>query len=171
MAGRLTDRAGSSAYFLGGIVAYSNEAKISLVGVDRASIERFGAVSTEVAEELASGAAARLGAEIGIGITGIAGPGGGTPEKPVGLVCISVCDGESRRLTRSIRMPGGRSDIRDRSVTVSMHLLRGLLMGEGEDTVPGAGVASGADSGVASGADSGIASGADSGVASGTAPQ
>jgi nicotinamide-nucleotide amidase len=179
MAGRLTDRAGSSAYFLGGIVAYSNQAKISLVGVERASIERFGAVSTEVAEELASGAAARLGAEIGIGITGIAGPGGGTAEKPVGLVCISVCDGEGRRLTRSIRMPGGRSDIRDRSVTVSMHLLRRLLTGEGDDAVPGTGVApdtdSGVapdtDSGVASGTDSGVAPDTDSGVASGTAPQ
>ncbi|HEY2259458.1 MAG TPA: competence/damage-inducible protein A [Solirubrobacteraceae bacterium] len=143
MAGRLTDRAGSSAYFLGGIVAYSNAAKIALVGVDGSLIEQFGAVSTEVAQALASGAAARLGAEIGIGITGIAGPGGGSAEKPVGLVCISVCDAGGRRLTRSTRMPGGRSDIRDRSVTVSMHLLRRLLMGESDDASRDVGVASG----------------------------
>jgi nicotinamide-nucleotide amidase len=144
LAARLTDRAGSSAYFLGGIVAYSNQAKISLVGVAPSLIERFGAVSTEVAEALASGAAERLGAQIGAGITGIAGPGGGTAEKPVGLVCISVCSGDGASLTRSTRMPGGRSDIRERSVTVAMHLLRRLLQGE-SDAGPGArgGVASG----------------------------
>jgi nicotinamide-nucleotide amidase len=144
LAARLTDRPGSSAYFLGGVVAYSNEAKISIVGVDPGVIDRFGAVSTQVAEGLALGAAARLGAEVGVGITGVAGPGGGTEEKPVGLVCISVCDGEGTPLTRSTQMPGGRSDIRDRSVTVSMHMLRRLLLGE-SDGAPHArsGVASG----------------------------
>ena len=91
MAARLTDRPGSSAYFAGGIVAYSNEAKAALVGVDPALIERVGAVSTEVAEALADGAVERFGADLGIGITGIAGPDGGTEEKPVGLVCFSVC--------------------------------------------------------------------------------
>jgi nicotinamide-nucleotide amidase len=130
LAARLTERAGSSAYFLGGLVAYSNEAKIKLTGVDPDLIERFGAVSTEVAEALALGAIAAFGAGIGVGITGVAGPGGGTEEKPVGLVCISVCEREGRRITRSLRMPGGRSDIRERSVTVSMHLLRRLLLGE-----------------------------------------
>ena len=114
-------------------MAYSNQAKISLVGVDASLIERFGAVSTEVGEALAAGALARLGAELGVGITGIAGPGGGTPDKPVGLVCITVCDRDGRRLTRSIRMPGGRSDIRDRSVTVAMHLIRRLLQGQCDD--------------------------------------
>jgi nicotinamide-nucleotide amidase len=142
LAARLTDRAGSSAYFLGGAVVYSNGAKVDLAGVDSGLIERFGAVSTEVAEALAEGAAARFEAEIGVGITGIAGPGGGTEEKPVGLVCISVCDRDGRRITRSTRMPGGRSDVRDRSVTVSMHLLRRLLLGEGDrgtlgDLAPG----------------------------------
>ena len=132
LATRLTDRAGSSAYFLGGIVAYSNQAKIELVGVPASLIERFGAVSTEVAEALADGAAQRLRTEIGVGITGVAGPGGGTAEKPVGLVCISVCGPEGTRITRSTRLPGGRSDIRDRSVTVSMHLLRRLLLGEAD---------------------------------------
>ena len=131
MSARLTERAGSSEYFLGGAVVYSNEAKISLAGVDPGTIERFGAVSTEVAEALASGAAARFGADIGIGITGIAGPGGGTDEKPVGTVCFSVCSADGARLTRRARLPGSRSDIRERSTTVTMHLLRRVLMGEG----------------------------------------
>jgi competence/damage-inducible protein CinA-like protein len=144
LAARLTDRAGSSAYFLGGGVVYSNEAKVDIAGIAPALIERFGAVSTEVAEGLATGIAARLDAEIGVGITGIAGPGGGTAEKPVGLVCISVCNRDGRRITRSTTMPGGRRDIRDRSVTVSMHLLRRLLLGE-HDGEPRDGVMSDAE--------------------------
>jgi nicotinamide-nucleotide amidase len=129
---RLTDRAGSSSYFLGGAVVYSNRAKIDLAGVDPGLIERFGAVSTEVAETLAEGAAVRFDADIGVGITGIAGPGGGTEEKPVGFVCFSIWSRGDRRITRSARMPGGRADIRDRSVTVSLHLLRRLLLGESD---------------------------------------
>jgi nicotinamide-nucleotide amidase len=137
MAARLTDRAGSSAYVLGGVVAYSNFAKSELVGVDPALIERVGAVSIEVAEALADGAVARFGAEIGVGITGIAGPDGGTPEKPVGLVCFSVSTRDGERITRSARLPGGRADIRDRSTTVAMHLLRRLLRGELDVRLPG----------------------------------
>jgi nicotinamide-nucleotide amidase len=137
LAARLTDLAGSSAYFTGGIVAYSNQAKSALVGVDAELITRVGAVSAEVAEALADGAAARLRAEIGVGITGIAGPGGGTEEKPVGLVFISVCQHGEGRITRSMRLPGGRADVRDRSVTVAMHLLRRLL--EGETDAPSSG--------------------------------
>jgi len=95
-------------------------------------IERFGAVSTEVAEALAKGAATRFDAEFGVGITGIAGPGGGTEDKPVGFVCFSIWGRGDRRVTRSARMPGGRADIRDRSVTVSLHLLRRLLLGESD---------------------------------------
>jgi nicotinamide-nucleotide amidase len=133
LAARLTDRAGSSAYFLGGGVVYSNAAKIDLAGVDPDLIERFGAVSNEVAEALASGIAERFGASLGVGITGIAGPGGGTSDKPVGTVCIAVWErtGEAgpdgRFLTRRTQMPGGRADIRDRSVTVAMHMLRRML--------------------------------------------
>ncbi|HEY2769773.1 MAG TPA: competence/damage-inducible protein A [Solirubrobacteraceae bacterium] len=130
MAARLTDRGGSSAYFPGGVVAYSNEAKVSLVGVDHALIERVGAVSIEVAEALALGAVARFSAEFGIGITGVAGPGGGTEEKPVGLVCFSIASRDGVCLTRSARLPGGRADIRDRSTTVAMHMLRRVLQGE-----------------------------------------
>lgn len=139
MAARLTEQAGSSAHFAGAVVAYSNQAKVDLVGVDASVIERFGAVSTEVAEDLANGAAERLGAEVGIGITGIAGPDGGNEEKPVGFVCFSVCarvlgdaPGTAGRITRSTRLPGGRADVRERSTTVTMHLLRRLLRGETE---------------------------------------
>ncbi len=143
LAARLTDQAGSSAYFLGGGVVYSDEAKVDIAGVDPALIERFGAVSIEVAEALAQGIAARFGAEIGVGVTGIAGPGGGSADKPVGLVCISVCDREGQ-ITRSTQMPGGRRDVRDRSVTVAMHLLRRLLLGE-HDQGPRDDVASSAE--------------------------
>jgi nicotinamide-nucleotide amidase len=139
LSARLTDRPGSSAYFAGGVVPYSNEAKVRLVGVDPDLIERFGAVSTEVAEALALGAAERFGASVGIGVTGIAGPDGGTEEKPVGLVCFSVLEPGGDRLTRRVRLPGGRFDVRDRATTVSMHLLRRLLRGEAELPVPGPG--------------------------------
>jgi nicotinamide-nucleotide amidase len=130
LAARLTERAGSSAYVLGGIVSYANEAKESLVGVDAGLIERVGAVSVEVARGLADGARERFGAEIGAGITGVAGPGGGTEAKPVGLVCLSVVGADGARLTRQVNLPGGRADVRDRSVTVALHMLRRLLLGE-----------------------------------------
>ncbi len=136
MSARLTELAGSSAYFLGGAVVYSNEAKAALAGVDPELIERFGAVSIEVAEALASGAAARFGTDVGIGITGIAGPGGGSEEKPVGTVCFSVRSHDGARLTRQVRLPGSRSDIRERSTTVTMHLLRRVLLGKGMAAVP-----------------------------------
>jgi competence/damage-inducible protein CinA-like protein len=126
MAGRLTDRAGSSAYVLGGAVVYSNEAKTDLAGVPPELIARVGAVSPEVALALAAGAAERFSADVGVGITGIAGPGGGTPEKPVGMVCVCVATGESR-LERTLQLPGDRAMIRDRTTTAVMHLLRRLL--------------------------------------------
>ena len=129
LAARLTDQPGASDYMLGGVVAYANEVKSAQAGVAPALIERHGAVSTEVAEALADGARTRLGAEIGVGITGIAGPGGGTEEKPVGLVCFSVAGPGDRHLTRSVTLPGGRADIRDRSTTVAMHLIRRALLG------------------------------------------
>jgi nicotinamide-nucleotide amidase len=134
MAARLTERAGSSDYVKGAIVAYSNDVKVAAAGVPAELIERHGAVSGEVAEALADGARARLGADVGIGITGIAGPGGGSPEKPVGLVWLSVATpgqaGQTARLTRSVNLPGGRADVRDRSTTVALHLVRRALLGE-----------------------------------------
>ena len=128
LAGRLTDLAGSSDYVQGGLVVYSNEVKAALAGVHPALIARVGAVSLEVAEALADGARAAVNADIGVGITGVAGPGGGTPEKPVGLVWLSVAGPDDARLTRSINLPGNRADIRDRSTTVAMHLVRRLLV-------------------------------------------
>jgi nicotinamide-nucleotide amidase len=146
MTARLTERAGSSEYVLGGLVVYSNEAKIALAGVDAELIAVHGAVSPEVAEALADGARARLEADVGIGITGIAGPGGGTEEKPVGTVCFSVSAGDGSRITRTVRLPGSRSDIRDRSTTVAMHLLRRLLLDDGAGRESSSG-ASGAGAG------------------------
>ena len=129
LGGRLTDLAGSSAYVRGGLIVYSNEAKVALAGVDPEVIARVGAVSGEVADALADGARERLEASVGVGVTGIAGPDGGTPEKPVGTVWFSVSHDDGRRLTRHVRLPGGRFDIRDRSTTVALHLVRRLLLG------------------------------------------
>ncbi|MGH2868786.1 MAG: competence/damage-inducible protein A [Solirubrobacteraceae bacterium] len=132
LATRLTDRAGSSAYFLGGAVVYSNQAKVDLAGVDPGLIERTGAVSIEVADALAEGIAERFATAIGVGITGIAGPDGGTEDKPVGTVCVAVWHRDGRHLTRRTRLPGSRSDVRDRSVTVALHMLRRVLRGESD---------------------------------------
>jgi nicotinamide-nucleotide amidase len=130
LAARLTERPGASAYVRGGVVAYSNEAKAELLGVPGSLIERHGAVSPQVAEAMADGAIVRFDAELGVGITGIAGPGGGSDEKPVGYVCICVKDASGATLARDPVLPGDRADIRDRSVTVAMHMLRRLLRGE-----------------------------------------
>jgi nicotinamide-nucleotide amidase len=129
---RLTNPPGASAYVLGGVVAYSNNAKVAQVGVGGETIERHGAVSSEVARALADGARARLGADVGVGVTGIAGPSGGSEEKPVGLVWTCVVGPDGVSLTRSVRLPGGRVDVRERAVTVAMHLIRRLLAGEGD---------------------------------------
>jgi nicotinamide-nucleotide amidase len=136
LAGRLTDRAGSSDYVAGGLVVYSNAAKTALAGVDPALIERVGAVSVEVAEALADGAIAALDADVGVGITGIAGPGGGTEDKPVGTVCFSVAIRGGERLTRRIVLPGDRFDVRDRSTTVALHMVRRLLLGQTDGDAP-----------------------------------
>jgi nicotinamide-nucleotide amidase len=128
MAARLTERAGSSAYVLGGVVVYSNEAKTGFADVPAELIERHGAVSPEVAAALADGARARFSADIGIGITGIAGPGGGTEEKPAGTVCLSVAGTDVERWDRTVLLPGDRQTIRERTTTVTMHGLRRLLL-------------------------------------------
>ena len=132
MAARLTERAGASAYFVGGLVTYSDAAKASLLGVDPSLIERHGAVSPEVADAMALGVLERLEADVSVAITGVAGPGGGSEAKPVGYVCLSVrrSQGELLSLARDLRLPGDRAEIRDRSTTMGMHLLRALLRGE-----------------------------------------
>ena len=144
LAARLTDRAGSSAYFLGGggrLLQRGQGRRWS--GVDPELIERFGAVSTEVAEALADGRDGAFGAEIGVGITGIAGPGrrhrGEAGRARVLLGVRRATGGGSRAAPQ---LPGGRADVRDRSMTVAMHLLRRLLLGEGDRTLPGGGSAS-----------------------------
>jgi nicotinamide-nucleotide amidase len=139
MAARIPDVAGSSEYFAGGLVVYANQAKQELAGVPAELIERHGAVSAEVARALADGAMARFDADLGAGITGVAGPGGGTEDKPVGLVCFCVAERDGGRIERSVQLPGGRVDIRDRSTTVAMHLLRRLLLGERDGDAPGPG--------------------------------
>ncbi len=126
---RLTDRAGSSAYVTGGAVAYSNEAKTELLGVDPALIAEYGAVSEPVAEAMAAGALRRFDADTAVAVTGIAGPGGGTPDKPVGTVCFTVAVAAGTPVTKTMLLPGRRADIRERSTTVALHLLRKVLGG------------------------------------------
>ena len=130
LAARLTDRPGSSAYVAGGVVAYANQAKIDLLGVDPALIEAHGAVSQEVAEAMALGAVERFGADTAVAITGVSGPDGGTPEKPVGTVWFCVRLAEGVTVIRSLQLPGARPDVRERSTTVAMHLLRRTLLDE-----------------------------------------
>jgi nicotinamide-nucleotide amidase len=127
LAARLTERPGSSSYVAGGVVAYANEAKVELLDVDPRLIEEHGAVSEPVAEAMAEGALKHFEADTAVAITGIAGPDGGSEEKPVGTVCWSVRLADGRAITRTVRLPGDRADIRDRSTTVAMHLLRRLL--------------------------------------------
>ena len=129
LAARLTERPGSSAYVAGGVVAYANQAKVELLDVDPRLIKEHGAVSEPVAEAMAAGALKRFGADTAVAVTGIAGPDGGSEEKPVGTVCWSVQLTDGRSITRTVLLPGDRADIRDRSTTVAMHLLRRVLSG------------------------------------------
>jgi PncC family amidohydrolase len=111
----ITDLAGSSTFFLGGVVAYDNRLKVSLLGVPQNVLDRFGAVSLEVAEQMAEGCRAHVGADLAVSITGIAGPGGGTPDKPVGLVFIGM---STAGLTRAeaFHFAGDRTDVRQQAV-------------------------------------------------------
>jgi len=127
LAGRLTNRPGSSDYLAGGVVAYSNEAKANLLGVPAELIEQYGAVSPQVARAMADGARAVFDADIGVAITGVAGPGGGTEAKPVGYVCFCVTTADGRVREASPVLPGNRSDIRERSTDLAMHLIRRML--------------------------------------------
>jgi nicotinamide-nucleotide amidase len=135
VAARLTDIPGSSAYVAGGVVAYANEAKSGMLDVDAGLIDTHGAVSEPVAEAMARGALRRFDADTAVATTGIAGPGGGTKDKPVGTVCFTVMLADGPTLTRTLRLPGNRSDIRERSTTVAMHLLRRALLGAKDPAV------------------------------------
>lgn len=136
VAARLTDRPGSSGYMRGGIVAYDNAVKTDVAGVDAALIAEHGAVSEEVARALAAAAIARLGADVGIGITGIAGPDGGTEDKPVGLVWFAVSHRDGRSSALSVVIPGDRANVRDRATTIALHMVRRLLVGSGGVSAP-----------------------------------
>jgi nicotinamide-nucleotide amidase len=126
IAARLTAVPGYSDTTLGGIVAYSNELKLSKLGVEQRLLEEHGAVSAEVAEAMALGARDRLGADVAVAVTGVAGPGGGTEEKPIGLVYYHAVTPEGGA-GASVSFPGDRESIRRRSVVASLHLVRRLL--------------------------------------------
>jgi len=131
LAARLTDQPGASQYMMGGIVAYANTPKAEMLNVDPVLIAEHGAVSEPVAKAMATGAMHHFEADTAVAITGIAGPGGGSTEKPVGTVCFAV-RAEGASITRTLLLPGNRSDIRERSTTVAMHLLRRALRGESD---------------------------------------
>ena len=124
---RLTRVPGSSGYFLGGVVCYGNDLKTKLAGVPPALLETHGAVSKPVAQAMAEGIRSRSGANIGIGITGVAGPSGGTPEKPVGLVYISLAD-ERGTQVREFRFPGDRERVRHWATQAALELIRRRMM-------------------------------------------
>jgi nicotinamide-nucleotide amidase len=130
LAARITNVPGASEYLAGSVVAYSNRAKVELLGVDPVLIEEHGAVSPEVAKAMAEGALVRFDADVSVSITGIAGPDGGTKEKPVGYVCFHALTAQGGSLARDPVIPGGRADIRERSALVGMHMLRILLSGQ-----------------------------------------
>ena len=129
LAARCTEGAGASEWFAGGVVAYTNEAKTELLGVDPKLIEAHGAVSPEVADAMTDGALDRFGADAAVSVTGIAGPTGGTASKPVGYVCFCAKLATGEVLPRDVVLPGSRADIRQRSVVVALHLVRFLLEG------------------------------------------
>lgn len=124
----MTDMAGSSEFFLGSAVTYSNEAKMKLLGVREQTLADHGAVSEETASEMALGAAALFGADYSVAVTGIAGPGGETPTKPVGLVYIAVSDG-SRVVVTKNNFEGGRQQVRDSTVMEACGLLKDFIEG------------------------------------------
>jgi len=126
VAARLTSVAGASDVFVGGVVSYANEVKARELGVSDEILERHGAVSAEAAEAMAAGARARLGADVAVSATGIAGPGGGSPQKPVGLVYLHA-DGPDGALARELNVPGDRDAIRARATVAALHLVRTLL--------------------------------------------
>ena len=126
VAAAITEVPGSSAWFPGGGVAYANEAKQSLLDVDAEVLTREGAVSEGVARAMASGARRAFAADVGVAVTGIAGPGGGSEAKPVGTVHVAA-SGPDGALHRQVRIPGDRATVRRRSVSIALHLVRELL--------------------------------------------
>jgi nicotinamide-nucleotide amidase len=134
VAARLTEVPGSSESFVGGVVAYSDEVKRAGLGVPEELLVKHGAVSAEVAAAMAEGARERLRADVAVSVTGVAGPGGGTPEKPVGLVYVHAA-GPDGSLSRVLDLPGERGQIRLRATVTALHLLRALLTGSRDQAV------------------------------------
>jgi nicotinamide-nucleotide amidase len=128
VAKRLTDVPGSSRYVERGLVTYSNESKVELLGVSRDTLAAFGAVSDAVAGQMARGAAERAGVEVGVGVTGIAGPDGGTADKPVGTVFVAVHD-PAGTMVRQLKLTGTRASIRERSTQAALDMVRRRLEG------------------------------------------
>lgn len=128
IAARLTDVPGASGFLGRAYVTYGNRAKVELLGVDPALIESAGAVSEEVARAMAEGARRAAGAHLGLGVTGIAGPGGGTADKPVGLVHLAVCGAAGERVRRAV-FPGDRNRVRTQAAQAALELLRRVLLG------------------------------------------
>jgi nicotinamide-nucleotide amidase len=126
VAARLTSIPGASDVFRGGIVAYDNDVKVAQLGVPEDVLAAHGAVSAETAAAMAAGARAAVGADVAVSDTGIAGPGGGTPEKPVGLVYLHAV-GPERAEALELHLHGGRDQIRRRAAVAALHLLRRLL--------------------------------------------
>ena len=122
---RLTNIPGSSDVFLGGVIAYDNDVKLSLLGVRAEEIERYGAVSEAVALQMASGVREKLGADVGVSVTGIAGPGGGTTEKPIGLVWIAVHASDVK--ARRFHVGGDRAEVRQRAAQAALEMVRRAL--------------------------------------------
>lgn len=128
IAHRITNIAGSSDYFLGGIVAYANEAKVVQLGVSRGTLRDYGAVSRETALEMARGARAALGAEVAVSVTGIAGPGGGFPNKPVGTTWIGLVTAEGE-WARHFVWGGDRLENKELSAEAALQLVLDYLLG------------------------------------------
>jgi len=126
LAHRITNVPGSSSYYLGGLVAYANEAKEALLGVRRETLVAFGAVSEPVAREMARGARRSIGADVGISVTGIAGPGGGTPEKPVGLAYVGLSAPGADRCERHV-WQGDRLANKERTAEAALRFLLDYL--------------------------------------------
>jgi nicotinamide-nucleotide amidase len=126
VAARLTDVPGASDVFVASIVAYSDEVKIAQLGVQESVLAEHGAVSEQVAAALARGARARLGADVAVAVTGVAGPGGGTEDKPVGLVFLHAA-GPAGELAGRLDFPGDRGTIRQRATVAALHLVRRLV--------------------------------------------
>ena len=123
VADQIVSVAGASTVFRGGIVAYANDVKTALLDVPDRTLSEFGAVSEETAVAMARGARARLDVDVALATTGVAGPGGGTPEKPVGLVWLAVAHDDGSVATRRLTLPGTRSDIRERATVAALGLM------------------------------------------------